>query len=206
MSTPETGDAKIVGDAIRDAKEQLALQLAEERQLSLLDPVGPEDVAEAREALGPNAGNLAVLSEARARKRGRPAGARNKRSDDFARWLMNFGQHPAITLMQISSTPPEVLIENSKREKVHSFTKHGQPNVVVETMTYEAAQALRTRCAEGLMPYFESKRPVAIDMSFSGVADLIIAGVTHDQDEIDGMIEAEFAEYRADDDDGEVAA
>lgn len=200
MSTPETGDAKIAADAVRDAQQQLALRAAEEEQLSLLDPVGPEDVLEAREALGPNAGNLSVLAEARARKRGRPAGARNKRTDDFARYILGFGRHPAITLMELQATAPEVLIENSKREKIHSFTKHGQPNKVTETMTYEAAQALRVRCAEALMPYLESKRPVAIDMSFSGVADLIIAGVTHGQDEIDGMIEAEFDEYRPDDD------
>lgn len=204
MSTPETGDAKIAADAVRDAQQQLALRAAEEEQLSLLDPVGPEDVLEAREALGPNAGNLAVLAEARERKRGRPRGSRNKRTDDFARYLMQFGQHPAITLMQIQSTPPEVLIENSRRVRRRKRTESGIQIDVMQTMTYDAAQSLRVRCAEALMPYLESKRPVAIDMNFSGVADLIIAGVTHGQDEIDGMIEAEFHEYRVDD--GEAAA
>lgn len=192
MSTPDTGDAAIVRHVIDDAKALLAEREAVERQLELLDPVSPEDVLEAREALGPNAGNLAILTEARERKRGRPPGARNKRTDDFARYILGFGQHPAITLIQIQSTAPEVLIENSKHEKVHSFRKDGTPNIVIERMTYDAAQALRARCAEALLPYLESKKPVAIDMSFLGVADLIIQGVTHSEGEIEQMLEGDY--------------
>jgi hypothetical protein len=169
MSTDLTGDAAIAAEAVRAAKDLLDEQRAAEEQLELLAPLTAEEMVEAREALGPNAGRLAVMKVARERRRGRPKGAQNKRTDDFARYLLSFGQHPALTMMQIQATQPELLIEASQQEKVHSFRKDGTPNVVIERMTYEAAQALRVRCAEGLLPYIESKKPVAIDATIRGV-------------------------------------
>lgn len=191
MST-ETGDAKVVADIVAEAKAMLATEREELRQLDMLDPISPEEMLEAREALGPEAGRLAVLRHARQGKRGRPLGARNKRTDDFARWLLSFGQHPAITMMQIQATPPELLIEASKQERVHSFRADGTANVVIERMTYGEAQALRTRCSEGLLPYLESKKPVAVDMNFSGVSDLLIEGLTHSREEIQDIVDADF--------------
>ena len=157
-------------------------------------------MVEAREILGKNAGKMAVLREARERRRGRPKGAKNKRSDDFAKYILGFGQHPAITMMQIQSTAPEVLIEASKQRKVHSFSKSGEANMVIERMTYAEAQALRVRCAEGLMPFLESKKPVAVDMTFSGVSDLYIEGITHTAQEMVDIVEADFLPVDDDDD------
>lgn len=188
-----TGDAKIAADVVTDAKRLLDAERAEQEQLELLAPVSAEEMVEARQELGAGAGRMAVLRHAREKRgRGRPPGSRNKRTDDFARYLLGFGQHPAITMMQIQSTQPEMLIEASKQEKVHSFNKHGEANVVVERMTYAEAQSLRIRCAENLLPYLESKKPVAVDMSFAGVGHLMIEGVTHGRDALDGMIEGGF--------------
>lgn len=197
MSTPETGDRAVADQFLSQAKDLVDAARAEEEQLDLLEPVTPEEMLEAREAMGPLAGKLAVLRHARERKRGRPKGARNKRTDDFARYLLGFGQHPAITMMQIQATPPEVLIENSRRRvtKVIKGGK-GQADKVVEieeeTLTYEGAQSLRLRASEGLMPYLESKKPVAVDMTFSGVADLVIEGVTHSRAELEDLVDGEF--------------
>lgn len=191
MST-ETGDAKVVADVMSEAKALVEGERVQAEQLDLLEEVTPEDMVEAREQLGPHAGRLSVLRQARETKRGRPKGSRNKRTDDFARYLLQHGQHPAITMMQIQSTTPEVLIEASQQQKVHSFRKNGEPNLVTERMTYAEAQALRIRCAEGLLPYIESKRPVAVDMSFSGLSDLIIAGVTHSDAEVQDVLDADF--------------
>lgn len=191
MSTPETGKS-VVDAALADAKALLEAAQADEQQLDLLAPVTAEEMLEAREELGPEAGRLAVVRHAREKRRGRPKGSRNKRTDDFARYLLGFGQHPAITMMQIQATQPELLIEASKQEKVHSFDKHGRPNLVIERMTYEAAQSLRVRCAEGLLPYLESKKPVAVDMTFNGVADLVIEGVTHTRAEMNDIVDGDF--------------
>lgn len=170
MST-DSGDAKLVADIIADAKAMLAAESGESEQLDLLSPLTPEEILEAKERLGPDAGRLSLVRDAReARKRGRPAGSRNKRTDDFARLLLSRGQHPAFTLMEIQATDPELLIEASKQEKVHSFSqKTGKPNVVIERLSYAEAQGLRIRCAEALLPYLESKKPIAVDATIRGV-------------------------------------
>ncbi len=192
MSTDPTGDDAIGRAIMTDAQAQLDAQREETEQLDLLEPITPEDLWAARELLGTDADHSQVTQVARAKKRGRPAGSRNRRTDDLERWLLAHGQHPAVTLMQIQSTAPEVLMEASKRRKVHSFQKDGTPNVVIEHMTYEAAQGLRARCADILMPYLVGKKPITIDHSFSGVADLIIEGVTHTSAEVGDIVDAEF--------------
>ena len=202
MSTHETGDAAIAAEAVRQVKDLLAEQTAAEEQLELLAPVSAEEMAEAREALGPNAGRLTVLKVARERRRGRPQGAKNKRTDDFARYILSFGQHPAITMMEISSAQPEVLIEASQQPKVHSFQKDGTPNVVTERMTYAEAQALRVRCAEGLLPYIESKKPVAIDATVRGVRIVEEIG---ELKPVASALEGEFVRIARDPIDGEPA-
>lgn len=150
---------KVMADqAVAQSKALLEAAAAEEEQLDMLDQVTPEEMAEAQEELGPNAGNLTVLRHARAAKRGRPAGSRNKRTDDFAKYIGQFGQDPAITLMQIQSTPAEVLVERSR-----------QLDPVKRRLSYGDAQQLRVRCAEALMPFIHSKKPVAVDATIRGV-------------------------------------
>lgn len=169
MTAVDKSGAGVADAAIADSKALLEQAAAEEEQLDLLAPPTPEEIAEAREDLGPDAGRLTVLRHARERRRGRPKGSRNKRTDDFAKYILGFGQDPAITLMQIQSTPEEVLIENSRRT-VKKLLKSGAiVEVEVETLTYEAAKSLRIRCAEALMPFIHSKMPVAIDMNIRGV-------------------------------------
>lgn len=177
-------------DAIRSAKA--LVEQAREREAEQLDLLGvpdPEDIVQARETLGRKAGALAVLAEAR--KRGRPKGVRNKRTDEFRKYILGFGQHPAITLMQIQNTPAEVLVERS-----------AAVDPAKRRMTLGDAEQLRTRCAESLLPYIEGKMPVKVDMSFSGVADLFIEGVTHTSEEMADILDADFAPVD-DDIDGE---
>lgn len=200
MSTDLTGDAAIGHAIMTDAQQQLDAVRTDGEQLDLLEPVTPEDIWAAREDLGTDAGHAEVTKAARAKKRGRPAGARNRRTGDLERWLLSFGQHPAVTLMQIQSTAPEVLMEASKRTKVHSFQKNGTPNLVTEHMTYEAAQSLRIRCADIVLPYLEGKKPIAIDMTFNGVADMFIEGVTHSADEMAEILDAEYLPVGDDED------
>jgi hypothetical protein len=155
----------------RDASWLAAVTLSGSRRsrtLELLETPSPEEIAEAREELGPDAGGLSVVRQARAKRgAGRPLGVRNRRTDDFEKYILGFGQDPAITMMQIQATPPEVLIEASRRtvKKVvkDSFVE------VEEALSYGEAQSLRIRCAEGLMPYVHSKKPVAIDARILGV-------------------------------------
>ena len=195
MSTDSGDKAALAGPIgqskalVEAGREALAVQD------ELFDTVSAEDMVEAREALearGEPFTRRQQVQEARKRRRGRPKNARNKRTEDFARYVLSHGQDPAITLIQIASTQPEMLIEASAQPKVHSFRADGTANVVTERMTYEQAQALRARCADILMPYIHGKKPIAIDMNFTGIADLIIEGVTHSREEIDNIVDADF--------------
>ena len=184
MSTDsESGTGKVMDEALRDAQAQLDAAREEERQLELLDPISPEEMAEAQEAMGPFVGRMAVLGEARKRRRGRPKGVTNRRTEDFARYLLQFGQHPAITMMQIQSTPPEVLVERS-----------AAMDPVKRRMSYGDAQQLRVRCAEGMMPYLESKKPVAVDISAKGDFSLVVPGMNLDPQDEQRAIDGEFIE------------
>lgn len=169
MTSPQKMDGfeAVARQAVDTSRELLAAAEAEETQLDLLDPPTPEEIAEAREELGGNAGDLTVVRHARATRRGRPQGVRNRRTDDFERYIRSFGQDPAVTMMQIQTTPPELLVEASKR----TVTKIVKDRLVTveESMSYYEAQSLRVRCAEGLMPYVHSKKPVAIDARILGV-------------------------------------
>ena len=83
-------------------------------------------------------------------------------------------------MMEIQATPTEVLMQASKNSYLECLDR-------------------RIRCAEALMPYLESKKPVAVDMTFTGVADLVIEGVTHTRDEVSDLIDGDFVELDDDD-------
>lgn len=181
----------LVGAAKREFE---ARQVVKEQQLSLLGTPDPEDMEAARERLGPDAGNLVVLNEAR-RGRGRPKGSRNKRTEDFRRYALQFGQHPAITMMQIQNTAPEVLVERSR-------ALDGPKR----RLSYGDAQQLRLRAAEGLMPYMESKMPVAVELGVDGDFNLIIPGVNMSQEDAAAAAAGEFvleADFNEVDEEGE---
>jgi hypothetical protein len=149
---------KLAAEASLEAAKALVDAGAEEQeQLELIAPLTADELEAAQERLGPNAGKVAVMREAR-RGRGRPPGVRNKRTDDFVRYISQFGQDPAITLMQIQSTPTEELVARSillDPEKRRLSTGD--------------AEALRIRCAEALMPYMHGKQPVRVDANIRGV-------------------------------------
>lgn len=178
--------------SLEDMRKAHQADVAAEQQLSLLDPVSPEEMVEAREELGPDAGHMSVLRLARERRRGRPKGAKNKRTDDLAKYLLQFGEDPLVGAIRLASTPPEVLIEASKQEKVHSFSKAGDPRLVIERMTYAEANALIMRARELIAPYIHGKKPVQLVHDFSGLKDLVIEGVTHSREEVQDIVEADF--------------
>lgn len=156
MST-DSGDKAVVKAMVDQAKDLLADAAEQEEQLDLLEPLTAADIEAARERLGADAGKVAVLREAR-KSRGRPKGVQNRRTQDFKRYIQRFGQHPAITLMQLQSTPSEELVAQSS---------------LIDTpkrqMSLHDAISLRVRAAEALLPYLESKQPVAVDATIRGV-------------------------------------
>lgn len=193
MSTKPGGKSWAAG-AVGQSKaliEQAAREEAEE-QLSLLDPLTAEELADAQESLGPDAKPLTVLREARARRRGRPKNALNRRTDDFKRYISQFGPDPAVVLTKIMADSEEVMVERS-----------AAMDTAKRRLTWGEARAMRIRAAETLMPYHHGKMPVKMDMTFSGVSDLFIEGVTHTSEEMADILDADFAPLDDDDIDGE---
>lgn len=182
MSTDrgKPGGKQLAEDLAAEGKGLIEEARAREQQLSLLGPVSPEEMQRVREELGPKVGEMTVLEEARSR-RGRPKGSRNRRTEDFRRYVLQFGRHPALTLMEIQNTAPEVLMERSK-----------MLDVPKNRLSYNAAQALRLRAAEGLMPFMESKMPVAIELSADGDFNLIIPGVNVSEEDAASAAEGSF--------------
>ncbi|KUR80920.1 hypothetical protein AQZ49_02535 [Novosphingobium sp. FSW06-99] len=162
-----------------------ARDLTRPEQLDLLGVPTPTEMLEARRKLGPKASALELTAEAR---RGRPPGAKNRAGQDFRRYIMGFGQDPAITLMQIQSTPAEILMEQSRRTYTR-IDRHGNPHEIVVELSYGEAQQLRKQCAAELMPFIHAKQ-AAVDKDGEAVAPLIIAGSTHTQQQVNDIINA----------------
>lgn len=178
--TKNTGEKAAAEQLVAETKALVeGARRHEAEQLELLGVPDPEAMQAARERLGPKAGQLAVLEEAR--KAGRPKGSRNRRTEDFRRFILAHGQHPALTMMQIQSTPPEVLVERS-----------AAIDPPKRRMSYGDAQALRVRCAEGLMPFIESKQPVAVELGIDGDFNLLIPGLNITEEDARSAAEGTF--------------
>lgn len=163
-----SGTAKILGDAVGavraavdqaaddGAAEQLGLDMVEldasERHLSLPDA---GEIAAIQDELGCDV-SMAV-QEHRRRYRGRKPGAKNKRSGDLARYLMQFGPHPGVAMMRILARPAEMLAEEMGCKKLEALDR-------------------QIRCAAELMPYFEGKKPIDVNVNANGHMTLIIGG------------------------------
>lgn len=160
MSTDreQPGGKQLAEDVLAEAKRLQEDALAEEEQLSLLEPISAEEMAEAHEALGGEAGPLAVLRHAREKRKGRPRGSRNRRTDNFQRYLSQFGPDPAVALMMIIADSEEAMVERSRAM-----------DPVKRQLSYGDARQFRMRAAEGLMPYWHGKQPVRVDATIRGV-------------------------------------
>lgn len=186
MST-DSGDKAVANGALGQAKALFEASRGEAQQLQFLDPLTAEEIHAAQERLGPSAGLVSVMREARKGKGGRKPNSRNRRTDDFARYIRQFGQDPAITLMEIQATPPEELVARSRLLDPEK-----------RRMSYADAQSLRARCAEGLMPYIHAKKPIAVELGVEGDFNLLIPGLNITEQDARHAAEGSFvleAEY-----------
>lgn len=92
------------------------------------------------------------------RRRGRPAGARNKRTGEIRAWLLSRYAHPLEVLAATYSRPVDVLAAELGCTKAD-------------------AAALQIKCAVELAPYIEGKMPVAIDLAVRSDISLVIPGL-----------------------------
>lgn len=142
---------------------------AEAHQLDLLaEPLTAEEIADAQDQLGTNAGRLTVIHQARENRRaGRIPGSKNRRTDDFVRYLSQFGPDPAVVLMQIVGETEEAMLERSYAN-----------DPVKRRLSWGDARSMKIRAAETLMPYFHGKQPVKVDATIRGVMVVEEIGAT----------------------------
>lgn len=204
MST-EDGIGGVVSGAVAKVRDDVGGAVDQAEQLDMLEPFSSEEMLEARERVGPYASRMAVTREAREARKGRPKGARNKRTDDLVAYLSQFGPDPAVAAMKIIGETEELMVERSKR-RVMKVLKGGKdrPDKLVEveeeTMTLEAARSMRMRMIEAMLPYWHGKKPVQVDVSLAGAGLLVIEGLTHDSDEVRDIVDAEFIDIKRDED------
>lgn len=183
---------EFLGGAIgadREAFDQAKAQAAGEQQGLPLD-LGEEmtDLSGSEEHLAlPDAGEvLAIQAELgegatiamavseyrrRAGAGGRKRGSKNKRTDDFSRWLLAHGPHPGLFMMRILARPVDMLAAELRCD----------PKEAVDR---------QIRCAAELLPYMEGKKPVEVNVSGKGGMVLVLPGMLPST--VDGgMLEAE---------------
>jgi hypothetical protein len=140
------------GDDLRFAQSRLPLADGEALTLAL-------DVLPTR-----------ALAVDAARRRGRPKGSRNRRSEELIGYLLKRYAHPLEVLVQMASRPTHALAAELKCDEVQAL-------------------AIQKSAAAEALPYFESKKPVAVQVD-NRVIQLTIheaaPGGPREPDAIDG--------------------
>lgn len=169
-----SGVAKISGEAVAAARAGLAADAgaADAEQLGLLDDdEGGLWDSEAHLSL-PDAGEIAdiqaelgcdvyaAVQEHRRRggRGGRKPGAKNRRSADLARYLLQFGPDPAVAMMRMLARPAEMLAAEMGCKRLEALDR-------------------QIRVASELMPYFHGKKPIDVNVHAHGHMTLEFSGV-----------------------------
>ena len=103
---------------------------------------------------------------------GRKRGSKNRRTDDFSRWLLSHGPHPGLFLTRVLARPVEMLAAEARCD-------------------VKDALALQIRCADILLPFHEGKKPVEVNVNGKGGMALYIGGMESPGTIDGGTIEGE---------------
>lgn len=153
-----SGETGLAG-VVAQAMAEAPPIVADAVQLPLID-VG---MVEAERAAGVTIGQAVE----NVRRAGRPKGAMNKRTGALRDYILNQFQHPAVALAQAYSRPVDMLAAELGCTKLEAFT-------------------VQVRAAGELLPYIESKMPVAVGIDQRGTIQLVIHGADERPAVVDG--------------------
>jgi hypothetical protein len=145
MAAPRDGIAAVVADAI----DQAGPPPAPQPLLPLLD-------AHEIEAARDQGASIGKAVAEQARRPGRPRGALNKRTAAFREAILARYAHPAEALAAAYSRPVDTLAAELGCTKLEAF-------------------GLQIRAAGELLPYIESKMPVAVGVQAEGQIRFVLA-------------------------------
>lgn len=99
--------------------------------------------------------------------KGRPPGARNRRTDEMVRYLNRFGQGPLVGLAKIV---------NAIRFDASGLPDFTQLAAALGMKPGEAAMFWRG-CAADLAPYMHQKLPIAVDVTGESAGSLVVVNL-----------------------------
>lgn len=135
--------------------KEVADAIEDAGEVPAVQPLLPLVDAEAA-AAAIDAGRIGSMAIDEARKAGRPRGSRNKRTEQFRQFILARYAHPGEALAATYSRPVDALAAELGCTRL------------------EAAQ-MQIKAAAELLPYIESKMPVAVGVSAEGQIQLILA-------------------------------
>lgn len=178
MSTV-SGVAEVVGGAVDAARAAHAgASVAEQPMLDLSTSEDHLPLPDASEIYAIADADGCTISQAveeweRRGRKGRKPGAKNRSTEDFERYMLGLGPHPGAVLMRFMQPVP-VLAALLNCKKI------------------EAAE-LQRKIATDLLPYFQGKKPVSVELS-GGVSAYIMPGMPGLDGRIVGLASAAAAE------------
>lgn len=162
-------------------------------QLPLLPAAGGTSGAHAPGAGGRSA--APAPAEGDGGGRGRPKGARNRRTDEMVRYLNTFGSGPLVGLARVVNAI--------------SFGPDGLPDfrelAQALGMKRKEAAAFWQTCAVQLAPYMHQKLPTAIDVTGDSAGSLVVVNFGAQQGEPDSDLNELLGGHLGDIIDGELA-
>lgn len=134
---------------------------------------GPDEIG-ALDAPSP----LSAAIEPRRRGPGRPPGAKNRRTDAVAAWLLSQGRHPILVMMEAYAMSPAALAERIGLRKVLVSAKDQPEEWAYDNDTLIEVWKLQLRMAEAAAPYVAQKLPQAVQVQGAAALQVTLAGVS----------------------------
>lgn len=168
-----------VGAGLAEALEAVE-EVQDQVQAALFDQLTDEDTG-ALDTPSPFSGSLAVKS------RGRPKGARGKRTAETTAWLLSMHRHPLAVLMEGYSMSPidfaariglqrpweEVEVgSGDTKAKIRKRAEHFPNELLMEIVK------LQGRFAEVCLPYVAQRQPLAVQVEGKAALQVSISGVS----------------------------
>lgn len=122
---------------------------------------------------------------------GRPAGARNRSTEQWRRYLLSKYPHPLETLLALTTRKPADLAAELGLYRYHdgALIKEVAPNgELVPVLDTGAAAKILVDAATATLPYMAQKQPIAIETGGKVAGVLVIGDLAGVQDAGDGML------------------
>lgn len=122
---------------------------------------------------------LSAAIEPRRRGPGRPKGARGRRTEAVAQWLLSQARHPVLVMMEAYGMTPAELADRIGLARGRVKGEGGEPDQWLHANdTLLEVYKLQLRMAEAAAPYVAQKLPQAVDFKGAAALHVTLSGVS----------------------------